>query len=73
VDHAGVGANLGAQWKLPADLVQAIRYHHFPQQAYHPTDPLPLRQAVFVLHIANQLAKYCFRYADFVEIEQVSG
>jgi putative nucleotidyltransferase with HDIG domain len=72
VDHAGIGANLGAQWKLPADLVQAIRYHHFPRQAYHPTDPLPLRQAVYVLQIANQLAKYCFTHADSVEIEQVS-
>ncbi len=72
VDHAGLGAKLAAQWNLPADLVQGIRYHHFPQQAYHPSDPLPLRQAVFVLHIANQLAKYCFTHADSVEVEQVS-
>jgi len=72
VDHAGIGANLGANWKLPADLVQAIRFHHFPQQAFHETDPLPLRQAVFAVHIANQLAKYCFTHSDAMEIAQVS-
>ena len=72
LDHAGIGANLGAMWKLPADLVQAIRFHHFPSQAFHDTDPLALRQAVFVVHIANQLAKYCFAHSDRIEIEQVS-
>jgi putative nucleotidyltransferase with HDIG domain len=72
VDHAGVGANLAATWKLPADLVQAIRFHHHPNQAFHETDPLALRQAVFIVHIANQLAKYCFTHSDRIEIEQVS-
>jgi putative nucleotidyltransferase with HDIG domain len=72
VDHAGIGANLGATWKLPADLVQAIRFHHRPGQAFHETDPIALRQAVFVVHIANQLAKYCFNYSDSMEIEEVS-
>ena len=71
-DHAGIGANLAAKWKLPADLIQAIRWHHRPAAAFGPGDPLPLRKAVQIVQIANQLAKYCFPYADVMEIEQVS-
>jgi len=29
-DHAEVGAALGARWRLPASLVEAIRRHHAP-------------------------------------------
>jgi putative nucleotidyltransferase with HDIG domain len=71
-NHATIGAMLAAKWSLPADLVQAIRFHHAPHQTFHATDPLALRQAVAIAHIANQLAKYCFAHADRVEIDQVS-
>jgi putative nucleotidyltransferase with HDIG domain len=30
LDHAEVGAALAAQWKLPAEIVQAIQFHHEP-------------------------------------------
>src|SRR5262249_51753839 len=69
VDHAGLGADLAAIWKLPADLVQAIRRHHRFTDAYHVTDPLPLRKSLHIVQIANQLAKYCFPHGDRVEID----
>lgn len=36
-DHAEVGAYLGEQWNLPAELVVAIRYHHNPNAAEPPS------------------------------------
>jgi putative nucleotidyltransferase with HDIG domain len=71
VDHAHLGGELAAAWKLPADLVQAIHWHHHPASAFHVSDPLPLRKAVHVLQIANQLAKYCYPYCDQMQIEKL--
>jgi len=68
-DHAVLGATLGLRWKLPADLTQAIRWHHEPEKAFESHDPLSLRKAVCVIHLADQLAKYCFAYADDMEIQ----
>lgn len=31
--HAEVGARLAQQWKLPVEIVNAIRYHHSPESA----------------------------------------
>jgi putative nucleotidyltransferase with HDIG domain len=72
VDHAGIGANLAAKWKLPADLVQAIRWHHRPASAFHPADPPALRKALHIVQIANQLAKYCYPHTDRMEIYTVA-
>ena len=72
VNHAALGAELAARWKLPADLVQAIRFHHRPQDAFHPSDPGTVRKAVHVVRIANQLAKYCYPYADHMEFESIA-
>ncbi len=72
VDHAGLGADLAAKWKLPADLVQSIRYHHRPAEAFHPTDPLPVRQAVHVVHLADQLVKYCYPHSDQMDVDEVT-
>lgn len=33
VDHACVSAALLQQWGLPAEIVEPIRYHHFPERA----------------------------------------
>jgi putative nucleotidyltransferase with HDIG domain len=72
LDHAGIGANLAAKWKLPADLVQAIRWHHRPAGAFSPADPLPLRKALHIVQIANQLVKYCYSHVDCMEIDTVA-
>ncbi len=72
VDHATLGANLAAKWGLPGDLVQAIRYHHYPERAFEPTDPKPLHQAMYLLQIANQLSKYVYVYQDETEIDAIS-
>jgi putative nucleotidyltransferase with HDIG domain len=68
-DHAVLGATLGLRWKLPADLTQAIRWHHHPERAFEAQDPLPMRKAVCLIQIADQLAKYCFAYSTDMEIE----
>ena len=69
-DHAEIGAMLATHWKLPADLVEAIRWHHAPQAA-----PAALgddvRTATILVHAANQLAKYCYVYSEDVEIDIV--
>jgi putative nucleotidyltransferase with HDIG domain len=68
-DHAVLGATLGLRWKLPADLTQAIRWHHQPERAFEADDPLPIRKAAYLIQVADQLAKYCFAYASDMEIE----
>ncbi len=73
VDHAALGANLAGRWGLPGDLVRAIRWHHNPSRAFEPSDPKPLHQAVAVVQIANQLAKYLYVYQDRTELDQVSA
>lgn len=70
-DHAGLGASLAHTWGLPSDLVQAIRFHHHPEKAFESTDPLPLRQAAYVVFIANQLAKLGYAHADDLEIDTI--
>jgi putative nucleotidyltransferase with HDIG domain len=72
VDHAALGANLAAKWGLPGDLVQAIRWHHLPERAFQSTDPKAFHQAMYLLQVANQLAKYCYVYQDETEIDAIS-
>ncbi len=72
VDHAALGANLAAKWGLPADLVQAIRWHHYPERAFQATDPKPIHQAMYLLQVANQLSKYVYVYQDETEIDAIS-
>ena len=72
VDHAALGANLSARWGLPGDLVRAIRWHHQPARAFEAADPKPLRQAVALVQVANQLAKYLYVYQDRTELDVVT-
>ncbi len=50
-DHAEVGAHLLATWKLPAALVEVVRWHHDPDGAGAPNEVLDL------VHVANHLAR----------------
>ncbi len=68
-DHTAIGAMLGNRWKLPADLTLAIRWHHDPAKAFEPSDPPALRKAVYLVHLANQLAKLGFAYSDDMVID----
>lgn len=49
-DHAEVGGWLAERWGLPADLVEAIAFHHRPERAS--VNP----QLVNLVHLANSLA-----------------
>lgn len=51
--HAEVGAELAAQWKLPSNIADVMRYHHTPSVAVPSHQPL-----VAVVAIANGLAAY---------------
>ncbi len=70
-DHAFIGAFLGREWDLPEDLIQAIQWHHFPKFA--PLDQLDerVRRALMLIHIANQIAKFCHVYSEDMEIDLV--
>lgn len=70
-DHAEIGAMLAAHWKLPADLIEAIRWHHEPASA-PATLPETVRNATTLVHVSNQLAKYCYVYSEDMEIDIVS-
>jgi putative nucleotidyltransferase with HDIG domain len=48
-DHAEVGAALLKTWRLPAEIIEAVGYHHSP-----PLAPQPKLSAV--THVANALA-----------------
>jgi putative nucleotidyltransferase with HDIG domain len=69
-DHAEIGAMLAVHWKLPADLVEAIRWHHDPAAAPE-TLPESVVTASVIVHAANQLAKYCYVYSENMEIDIV--
>ncbi len=71
-DHAAIGAALGLKWKLPADLVRAIRWHHHPDRAFDPTDPPALHRAVELVYVANQLAKYCYAHSRTMQIDALT-
>lgn len=54
VDHAEVGAQLAAQWKLPSSLVDAIAGHHEIERA-----GAAHRQAAAALALADYLVNCC--------------
>ena len=35
-DHAALGAQIAAEWRLPETMVTAIRHHHRPERAENP-------------------------------------
>lgn len=71
-DHAFIGGYLAAKWELPSDLVEAIRLHHMPAGDAAVLGLAPeLFRAVCVVHVANQLVKYCQVYCVDMEIDIV--
>ncbi len=48
-NHADIGAKILARWFLPADIVNAVRWHHTPESA-DKTDPM-----LDIVHVANVL------------------
>lgn len=46
IDHAQIGAALMERWKMPAAYVNAVRWHHAPDQA--PQDVRRLAQVVYL-------------------------
>lgn len=50
-NHTQIGALLGTQWKLPDKLIEAIKFHHFPQLREDEENNLP-----YLIHLSNYLA-----------------
>jgi putative nucleotidyltransferase with HDIG domain len=71
-DHAAIGAYLAARWQLPQDVTEGIRRHHLAAHQAVRSLPTPLRRALLVVHVANQLVKYEHAYAPGVEIDPLS-
>jgi len=70
-DHAFMGGFLAARWMLPEEITDGIRLHH-PSSAEHGAlDAVaePLRRAVQIVHVANQLVKYRHCYCADMEID----
>jgi putative nucleotidyltransferase with HDIG domain len=71
-DHAFIGGFLATKWKLPGDLVDAIRLHHMPAGDSDVLGLAPeLFRAVSVVHVSNQLVKYSHVYCADMEIDIV--
>jgi putative nucleotidyltransferase with HDIG domain len=71
-DHAFIGGFLALRWKLPQELVDAIRLHHLPAGHGSLDGMSPeLRRATRIVHVANQLAKYSHVYCADMEIDIV--
>ncbi|MBI4616270.1 MAG: HDOD domain-containing protein [Planctomycetes bacterium] len=70
-DHAFIGAFLGREWDLPEDLTTAIQWHHFPK--FTPMEKFDdrVRRALMLVHIANQIAKFCHVYCEDMELDLV--
>lgn len=56
-NHTQIGALLGERWKLPANLIETIRYHHAPRLTPNTDNGLP-----YLVHTANHLATLTFDY-----------
>ncbi|MDZ4722873.1 MAG: HDOD domain-containing protein [candidate division Zixibacteria bacterium] len=56
-NHCQIGTLLTSQWKLPAKLIEAITFHHHPQQSTA-ADSMP-----YLVNLANSIAKKTF-YKD---------
>ena len=52
VTHAQIGGWLAEKWKLPESLVEAIAYHHAPQDVEEPDEIL------IITHMANALTRH---------------
>jgi putative nucleotidyltransferase with HDIG domain len=48
-NHADIGAQILTQWSLPADIVNAVRWHHTPESAAKNDTMLD------IVHVANEL------------------
>jgi len=52
-DHAALGAKVAAKWRLPPQLVAAIRYHHHPPSAY-PKGPPELHRLIALISVVTR-------------------
>lgn len=57
IDHASLGGMLVSRWKLPKELVNAVRYHHSPT-AKHPL--------AAIVHIADYAARFITATGGFL-------
>jgi putative nucleotidyltransferase with HDIG domain len=69
-DHAVIGGHLAKQWKLPQDLTDMIRLHHFPVDQPITLRP-PVKRALYAIFVANQIVKYCHVYCSQMEIDPI--
>ncbi len=49
IDHAEVGALLLERWNLPQDIIEVVRWHHYPK--YYPHN----KEVIDLVHVADNL------------------
>ena len=57
-NHAQIGGFLGTQWKIPHKLIEAITFHHNPQDCQD-DDPTP-----YLVYLADYISKKAFYDED---------
>src|SRR5258706_465498 len=68
-DHAFMGGFLAARWMLPEEITDGLRLHPPPSESVLDGVAEPLRRAIQVVHVANQLVKYRHCYCADMEID----
>lgn len=58
LNHAEVSAYILERWRLPADMTEAIRWHHHPDQGKYSTPGAEAR--AFTLHFATRATQLLF-------------
>jgi putative nucleotidyltransferase with HDIG domain len=70
-DHATLGGHLARRWQLPEELAEAIALHHRPMHKRAMALSLPHRRSLLLVHVANQLVKYCHVYGQNTNIATI--
>jgi putative nucleotidyltransferase with HDIG domain len=65
LNHAQIGALIAEKWNFPEPLVNAIRYHHEPQEA-----PQEAQDIVDTVYLANMLCNYEAQIVNFEQIDR---
>ncbi len=65
INHASIGGRIAQEWNFPAGLVEAISYHHEPQNC-----DAEQRDIVYVVYLANLLSLYG---EDSLRYEQIDA
>ncbi len=65
INHAEIGALIAEKWNFPDILIQAIRFHHNPENA-----PDESRDLVSLIYLANMMTYYQEQLIEYYQFDQ---